>query len=194
MSHLDNAFKILKIATDLEEEARTKAQKSTYIESAKKYLEACDLFNKHIQTNAKNQKRKEYDNATKAKTTLILKKMTHYQNHANSLLDLAREGLTKEKKDEIPKAISLLSSDIDLLDEAANTQLSSALDLDEQGQKKLAISEYIKAADLLLKCCKQVQNQSVSEEKNNANMEKIAMLKSRLNGTLGSFHCLQLCK
>lgn len=192
---LDDAFEILRLATELQKQGKDD------VEAATKFYEACYLMKTELQrmpmTAGNEQTRK-----------LIQEKICYYENIASDLLKNSGDA------DEIPIATAvpisprsewqnepsvvptapaapvsspLLSnskSTTTITETAgqANARLAHALDLDENRQDEAAMAKYMEAAELYLQAIKLSEQQGGLEESISS------MLKRRLEGALGKFH------
>ena len=192
MTALDDAFRLLEVANDLEERRENPHHK---IEAATKYYEACYLMKRYLNTlpveqekvhTLIHQKMKQYEK----RATHLLQGMTSPVNHEprsplhkygcfhdeSSVVIMPPPSTPPQISEQVrrndPKAIQPIIDKVS----NANSRLSYALDLDEGGQKQRAIGEYMAAAELYLHALQLAENNQVTSIQ--------PLLKQRLEGAL----------
>lgn len=192
MTALDDAFRLLEVANDLEEQRENPHHK---IEAATKYYEACYLMKRYLNTlpveqekvhTLIHQKMKQYEK----RATRLLQGMTSPVNHEprsplhkygcfhdeSSVVIMPPPSTPPQISEQVrrndPKAIQPIIDKVS----NANSRLSYALDLDEGGQKQRAIGEYMAAAELYLHALQLAENNQVTSIQ--------PLLKQRLEGAL----------
>jgi len=189
---LDEAFRLLETANDLEERCENEYHS---IEAATKYYEACYLMKRYAETLPVSEA------GTRG---LIRQKIDHYEKRATKLLRGMTSPVNNEPRSPLyrreffneescvvvmpppfapcPQARTNGEADSKEIQSithkvsSANSRLSYALDLDEDGHKERAITEYMAAAELYLRAIK------MAEDTKATNIQ--AVLKRRLGGAL----------
>jgi calpain-7 len=195
---LDDAFRLLEAANDLEER---RENENHLIEAATKYYEACYLMKRYLGTTPMPSTEEEGIRA------LIQQKIDHYENRATRLLrglpspvnnvprsPLHKHGFFNDESSVMvmpaPPPSAARSPQISansgsnkktiqsITDKVshANSRLSRALDLDEDAQTQRAITEYMAAAELYLAAIKLAEDGKVTDIQ--------PLLKRRLEGAL----------